>query len=127
MADWPVEWWGGWLGLHRDSVAVTPSHHCQMSSVYKTGQLCNDKGWCETETHSILNVYYMHMVIYLWTCLHSFTWQGVVEVQTFHMHSVNPLEIITENAPKKYVYLTVQQNLHKMNMGILNLWLPVKS
>lgn len=62
------------------------------------------------------------MVIYLWTCLHSFTWQGVVEVQTFHMHSVNPLEIITGNAPKKYVYLTVQQNLHKMNMGIMNLW-----
>lgn len=33
VADWPVEWWGGWLGLHRDSAAVTPSHHCQMSSV----------------------------------------------------------------------------------------------
>lgn len=33
VADWPVEWWGGWLGLHHDSAAVTPSHHCQMSSV----------------------------------------------------------------------------------------------
>lgn len=47
------------------------------------------------------------MVFYLLTFLHSFTWQGVVEVQTFHMHSVNPLEIITENAPKKYVYFNM--------------------
>lgn len=71
VADWPVEWWGGWLGLHRDSAAVTPSHHCQMSSVYKTGQLCNDKGWCETETHSILNVHaYGYLFMDMFTFIH---------------------------------------------------------
>lgn len=44
------------------------------------------------------------------------TWQGVVEVQTFHMHSVDPQEIITENAPKKHVYFKmVQQNIWLYN------------
>lgn len=44
LADWPVEWSGGWLDLHHDSAAATPSHHCQMSSVYKRGSCVMTRG-----------------------------------------------------------------------------------
>lgn len=44
LAGWPVEWSGGWLGLHHDSAAATPSHHCQMSSVYKRGSCVMTRG-----------------------------------------------------------------------------------